>query len=215
MVIKKKGRDESNKYTNKNNKSKPLIIGGIVVVAVIIIVVFLTSPVGEAIRIRTGITPRTVVSTRNLVAGELNCRDNVDNDGNGRIDEDDANCRGRQCDAGRRVWTWSRTPGDLGYGELRGGTRPLTVSCCLPSQCAGYYGDCINYEQVYNTEDVQEWSLICGDNGQWDRCYDARSGASQTNNEGRLLYTHYPVSGSDISDGAGYRCQNGVWLPVQ
>src|SRR3989338_1124340 len=209
-AVSKKRKNSSGK--NLASEYKPYIIGGIVLVALVIIVFFLTTPIGEAIRTRGLVTPR--VSTQNIQSLVENCRNGVDDNRDGKIDGRDPQCRGRQCAASDlRVWTWSRQPGDAGYEDNSGSAPVLGVTCCYTGQCADD-GECIDYDQPLNTRSTQNPAMICGDNVQWDRCYDTRSAAPMTNSEGRQLYTHYPFEGRDTSDGGSYRCQNGVWLSI-
>ncbi len=119
------------------------------------------------------------------------CTDDIDNDGNGAIDELDRDCVGVVCAFGglppvSRYWVWSYLPeqDQNQLPPLDDGRR--RIACCTQNSCANIDGDCINYDAFYTNR------YICGDNNNWDRC-----------DSGTPFRT---------SDGGNYACYSGNWI---
>jgi hypothetical protein len=115
------------------------------------------------------------------------CNDNIDNDGDSKIDTKDMDCSYTSCGTpgANTVVVWSYVT------ELKSET-PARIGCCLVNQCANKAGICYNPGQILTEDNM---NMICVQHDQtsdWLVC--------NAQNEGV------------VAPGMTYQCKSGQWV---
>ncbi|MFH1439936.1 MAG: MopE-related protein [Candidatus Woesearchaeota archaeon] len=129
------------------------------------------------------------------VTKETECENNIDDDGDGKTDWDDYDCKGILCGGS--------TSKEIVWSVFPSSTMPLFTGCCEPDQCAFCENNgicnsnsltCVDYDNPFA---VINKYMICDRNNNWLLCDASKEG--------------------HISDGGNYYCENVEgsykWIP--
>ncbi len=127
-----------------------------------------------------------VLSLPSVTALETICKDNIDNDGDSKIDSLDSDCVGKSCSSitTSKIWVWSHLTGEnQQQAPPAAADGKRRIGCCTSTDCAfpGVVPSPGGLCQILGRE---SGSSVCGSGNDWDVC--SKSTLNQMSDDGVL-----------------------------
>ncbi|MBI2668445.1 hypothetical protein HYX14_01250 [Candidatus Woesearchaeota archaeon] len=100
-----------------------------------------------------------------------NCAKTGDEDGDGKADAKDSDCRGKECASGKiGVWTYY-LPADKSLYEAK--AQPSRTGCCVATECVRADGTCVAYKNIFQTSVTSPNDVYCDKENILRRCEES------------------------------------------